>query len=97
MYRLVDAPELGEGPPLGRAKSACRGIGDPTDEMKRRATFIQLNRGEARHSMARVVFHDKRGELRQRYREGREDTAGSPGAGRQYDRVVEHDLYAGRA
>jgi hypothetical protein len=49
------------------------------DETKRRATLIQLNRGEARHSLARVVFHDKRGELRQRYREGQEDQLGALG------------------
>src|ERR1022692_2666169 len=46
---------------------------------KRRATLIQLNRGEARHSLARVVFHDKRGELRQRNREGQEDQLGALG------------------
>ena len=39
----------------------------------RRATLIQLNQGESRHSVAREVFHGKRGELRQRYREGQED------------------------
>ena len=49
------------------------------DETKRRATLTQLNRGEARHSLARVVFHDKRGELRQRYREGQEDQLGALG------------------
>ena len=40
---------------------------------KRRATLIQLNRGEGRHALARAVFHGKRGELRQRYREGQEN------------------------
>lgn len=49
------------------------------DEAKRRATLTQLNRGEARHSLARVVFHGKRGELRQRYREGQEDQLGALG------------------
>jgi hypothetical protein len=29
--------------------------------------------GEGRHSLARDVFHGKRGELHQRYREGQED------------------------
>ena len=43
------------------------------DEAKRRATLIQLNRGEGRHALARAVFHGKRGELRQRYREGQEN------------------------
>lgn len=29
-------------------------------------TLIQLNWGESRHSLAREIFHGKRGELRQR-------------------------------
>jgi TnpA family transposase len=49
------------------------------DESKRRATLLQLNRGEGRHSLARAVFHGKRGELRQRYREGQEDQLGTLG------------------
>ena len=49
------------------------------DEDKRRDTLIQLNRGESRHSLAREVFHGKRGELQQRYREGQEDQLGSLG------------------
>lgn len=43
------------------------------DEAKRRGTLTQLNRGEGRRSVARAVFHGKRGELRQHYREGQED------------------------
>ncbi|WP_404822118.1 Tn3 family transposase [Pseudomonas khavaziana] len=43
------------------------------DESKRRATLTQLNRGEGRQSLARAVFHGKRGELRQRYLEWQED------------------------
>ena len=34
---------------------------------------LHLNRGEGRHSLARDLFHGKRGELRQRHREGQED------------------------
>jgi TnpA family transposase len=49
------------------------------DETYRRRILIQLNRGEGRHDLARVVFHGKRGELRQRYREGQEDQLGSLG------------------
>ncbi|PYD85186.1 Tn3 family transposase [Pseudomonas syringae pv. pisi] len=49
------------------------------DEAKRRGTLTQLNRGEGRHSVARAVFHGKRGELRQHYREGQEDQLGSLG------------------
>ena len=49
------------------------------DERRRRATLLQLNRGEGRHSLARAMFHGKRGELRQRYREGQEDQIGALG------------------
>jgi hypothetical protein len=45
----------------------------------RRRILVQLNRGEGRHQLARVVFHGKRGELRQRYREGQEDQLGALG------------------
>lgn len=34
---------------------------------------MQLNFGEGRHALARDVFHGKRGELHQHYREGQED------------------------
>lgn len=40
---------------------------------------MQVNRGEGRHGLSRVVFHGKRGELLQRYRESREDQLGSLG------------------
>ncbi|PDV98971.1 Tn3 family transposase [Candidatus Chloroploca asiatica] len=43
------------------------------DEAYRRRILTQLNRGEGRNRLARVVFHGQRGELRQRYREGQED------------------------
>ena len=49
------------------------------DESRRRSTLVQLNRTEGRHSLARSVFHGKRGELRQRYREGQEDQLGALG------------------
>jgi TnpA family transposase len=49
------------------------------DESKRRRTLTQLNRQEDRHKLARAVFHGKRGELRQRYREGQEDQLGALG------------------
>jgi TnpA family transposase len=45
----------------------------------RRGTLTQLNRGEGRHSVARVVFGGRRGEPRQRYREGQEDQLGALG------------------
>jgi TnpA family transposase len=49
------------------------------DESYRRQMLIQLNRQESRHSLARVTFHGKRGELRQAYREGQEDQLGALG------------------
>jgi len=49
------------------------------DELKRRCTLTQLNRGEDRHKLARAMFHGRRGELRQRYREGQEDQLGALG------------------
>jgi hypothetical protein len=53
--------------------------GNDSDKNKRRSTLTQLNRGEGRHSLGRAVFHGKRGELRQRYREGQEDQLGALG------------------
>ena len=49
------------------------------DEAYRRRILNQLHRGEGRHQLARVVFHGKRGELRERYREGQEDQLGALG------------------
>jgi Tn3 transposase DDE domain len=49
------------------------------DEVKRRRILTQFNRGEDRHKLARAIFHGKRGELRQRYREGQEDQLGALG------------------
>ena len=76
----------------GRASTLGRAIGELgrlcktlyiltyiDDEGYRRRILTQLNRGESRHTMARVVFHGRRGELRQRYREGQEDQLGALG------------------
>lgn len=49
------------------------------DEAYRRRILTQLNRGEGRHSLARVICHGQRGEIRQRYREGQEDQLGALG------------------
>ncbi|AND28826.1 transposase [Bacillus sp. Root11] len=49
------------------------------DENYRRKILNQLNRGEARHSLARAVFYGKRGELHQSYREGQEEQLGALG------------------
>lgn len=64
---------------FGRIDKTLHTLNFINDEEKRRATLIQLNRGESRHSLARAVFHGKRGELHQRYREGQEDQLGSLG------------------
>ncbi len=49
------------------------------DEEYRRRILIQLNRGEARHAVARAIYHGQRGEIRKRYREGQEDQLGALG------------------
>ncbi|MBV9168582.1 MAG: Tn3 family transposase [Chloroflexi bacterium] len=49
------------------------------DEVYRRSLLIQVNTGERRHSLARTVFHGRRGELRQAYRVGQEDQLGALG------------------
>ncbi len=36
-------------------------------------------RPESRHRLARMIFHGRRGELRQAYREGQEDQLGALG------------------
>lgn len=64
---------------FGRIEKTLHSLTYIDDEEKRRATLIQLNRGESRHSLARTVFHGKRGELRQQYREGQEDQLGALG------------------
>ena len=61
---------------LGRIVKALYLLAYIGDEAYRRRILNQLNRGEGRHQLARVVFHGKRGELRQRYREGQEDYLG---------------------
>jgi len=64
---------------LGRIDKTIHALTYIADESKRRRTLTQLNRGEDRHKLARAVFHGKRGELRQRYREGQEDQLGALG------------------
>ncbi len=49
------------------------------DEDYRRRILTQLNRGEGRHSVARVICHGQRGEIRKRYRDGQEDQLGALG------------------
>jgi TnpA family transposase len=64
---------------FGRIEKTLHSLNMLDDETKRRGTLSQLNRGEGRHSLARAVFHGKRGELRQRYQEGQEDQLGALG------------------
>ena len=64
---------------FGRIDKTLHTLNYIDDEAKRRGTLAQLNRGEGRHSVARAVFHGKRGELRQHYREGQEDQLGALG------------------
>lgn len=64
---------------LGRIDKTLHILNYIDDESRRRATLLQLNRTETRHSLARDIFHGKRGELRQRYREGQEDQLGALG------------------
>ncbi len=58
---------------LGRIAKSLYLLAYLDDEPYRRRILTQLNRTEARHALARQVFHGQRGELRQRYREGQED------------------------
>ena len=45
----------------------------------RRRILTQLNRGEGRHAIARVICHGQRGEIKKRYREGQEEQLGALG------------------
>ena len=58
---------------IGRIDKTIHTLNFIDDESRRRSTLAQLNLGEGRHALARDVFHGKRGELFQRYREGQED------------------------
>jgi TnpA family transposase len=49
------------------------------NEDYRRRILTQLNRGEGRHRVARIICHGQRGEIRKRYREGQEDQLGTLG------------------
>lgn len=64
---------------FGRLEKTLHVLTYLDDEEMRRSILLQLNRGEGRHALARAVFHGKRGELRQRYREGQEDQLGALG------------------
>jgi len=52
---------------------------DPVDDTHRRVVNTQTTVQESRHRLARKVFHGKRGQLHQPYREGQEDQLGALG------------------
>ena len=52
---------------------------DPLDETYRRTTHTQQTVQESRHRLARSIFHGRRGQIYQRYREGQEDQLGALG------------------
>lgn len=64
---------------IGRIGKTLHLLAYIEDEDYRRHILRQINRGEARHRVARVVFFGGHGELRQRYREGQEDQLGALG------------------
>lgn len=64
---------------LGRISKTLYLLNYVDDEDYRRRILTQLNRGEGRHSLARAVFYGRRGEVRQRYREGQEEQLGALG------------------
>lgn len=70
------AKAIGE---LGRISKTLYLLNYVDDEAYRRRILTQLNRGESRHSLARAVFYGRRGEIRQRYREGQEEQLGALG------------------
>lgn len=49
------------------------------DEGYRRKIHTQLTLQESRHALARLIFHGRRGQIRQSYREGQEDQLGTLG------------------
>lgn len=64
---------------LGRISKTLHLLRYIDDEGYRRRILVQLNHHESRHALARLVFHGKRGHLRQIYREGQEDQLGALG------------------
>ncbi len=64
---------------IGRIDKTIHTLNFIDDENQRRAILLQLNLGEGRHALARDIFHGKRGELHQQYREGQEDQLGALG------------------
>lgn len=58
---------------LGRAAKTLHLLHYVDSDTYRRCNGVHINRHEGRHSVARIIFHGNRGELRQPYRQGQED------------------------
>ena len=54
-------------------------MADPVDDSHHRAVHAQTTVSESRHALARHVFHGRRGQLFQSYRDGQEDQLGALG------------------
>jgi TnpA family transposase len=54
-------------------------MADPVDDTHRRAVNTQTTVQESRHKLGRTVFHGRRGQIYQAYREGQEDQLGALG------------------
>jgi TnpA family transposase len=63
----------------GRIKKTIYLLNYIDDEDYRRRILTQLNRGEGRHSVTRIICHGQRGEIRKRYKEGHENQLGALG------------------
>jgi hypothetical protein len=75
-YFLADPKALAE---YGRVAKTLHMLAWVDDITYRRAVGARLNVGEGRRPLARRIFFDRRGELRQHYREGQEDQLSAPG------------------
>ena len=64
---------------VGRATKTLYLLAYLDDESYRRRIHTQLNRGESRGRLARTIAHGRKGEIRQKYREGMEDQLGALG------------------
>ena len=76
-----NSTRLAQGiPKFGRIDKTLDWLRYIDNKNMRQATLTQLNRIEGRHSVARVVFSGKRGELRRRYRDGRKSNSAHSGS-----------------
>jgi hypothetical protein len=64
---------------VGRVAKTLHLLSWIDNEEHRRQSSVGLTRHEGRHSVARIIFHGNRGELRQPYREGQADQLGALG------------------